>query len=293
MSREILLARSIARIANAGGKQIITVNEILRGYEWSDSGKREVVMMAAEEYKETVAQHMVYNPGKHTRDLDALMSKIEEETRRIGHAPHVCLDYLQLVSGKKEEDTIDVIQRAMDALKQYANKNHVLVFVISANNRASMKTGESGLNSGRDSSNIEYGADVHLGLEYEAVSSKAVVGKDEETGQSRVKIVKGKSLDYLSAVKRRYGLISNKPEYEWTFDEQLIADEYKENCTKFVVRVNKNRYLESERIAKLSFDGASARFLPIDTKHEDPIPSGNIQTDEGMKEIDPDDLPFG
>lgn len=293
MSREILLARSIARIANAGGKQIITVNEILRGYEWSDSGKRKVVMMAAEEYKETVAQHMVYNPGKHTRDLDALMSKIEEETRRIGHAPHVCLDYLQLVSGKKEEDTIDVIQRAMDALKQYANKNHVLVFVISANNRASMKTGESGLNSGRDSSNIEYGADVHLGLEYEAVSSKAVVGKDEETGQSRVKIVKGKSLDYLSAVKRRYGLISNKPEYEWTFDEQLIADEYKENCTKFVVRVNKNRYLESERIAKLSFDGASARFLPIDTKHEDPIPSGNIQTDEGMKEIDPDDLPFG
>ena len=291
MSREILLARSIARIANAGGKQIITVNEILRGYEWSDSGKREVVMMAAEEYKETVAQHMIYNPGQHTTDLDELLGKIAEETRRIGHAPHVCLDYLQLVTGAKEEDTIDVIRRTMDALKQYANRNHVLVFIVTANNRASMKTGDSGLNSGRDSSNIEYGSDVHLGLEYEAVSSKAVVDQDSD-GKSRVKIVNGKTLDYLSAVKRRYGLISSKPESEWTDDEQIIADDYQENCTKFVVRVNKNRYLESERVAKLSFDGASARFLPIDTWHEDLAAQYEAQRGKKQTVDNPEDLPF-
>lgn len=291
MSREILLARSIARIANAGGKQIITVNEILRGYEWSDSGKREVVMMAAEEYKETVAQHMIYNPGQHTTDLDELLGKIAEETRRIGHAPHVCLDYLQLVTGAKDEDTIDVIRRTMDALKQYANRNHVLVFIVTANNRASMKTGESGLNSGRDSSNIEYGSDVHLGLEYEAVSSKAVVDQDSD-GKSRVKIVNGKTLDYLSAVKRRYGLITSKPESEWTDDEQIIADDYQENCTKFVVRVNKNRYLESERVAKLSFDGASARFLPIDTWHEDLAAQYEAQRVKRQTVDNPNDLPF-
>ena len=287
MSREILLARSIARIANAGGKQIITVNEILRGYEWSDSGKREVVMMAADEYKETVAQHMIYNPGQHTTDLDELLGKIAEETRRIGHAPHVCLDYLQLVTGAKDEDTIDVIRRTMDALKQYANRNHVLVFIVTANNRASMKTGDSGLNSGRDSSNIEYGSDVHLGLEYEAVASKAIVDQGGD-----VKIVNGKTLDYLSAVKRRYGLISSKPESEWTEDEQIIADDYQENCTKFVVRVNKNRYLESERVAKLSFDGASARFLPIDTWHEDLAAQYEAQRGKKQTVDNPEDLPF-
>lgn len=297
MSREILLARSIARIANEGGKKVLTVNEILRGYEWEKKeGLKEIIANAAEEYKETIANHLLYNPGTPTTDFDQILQKIEEEKRRLGHAPIVCIDYLQLLTGNDAEDNIAVIKRAMLTLKHYANDNGTLVFMITANNRESMKTGQSGLISGRDSSNIEYGADLHLGLEYEAVSSKAKVEEVETDNGSKVKAVKltkGKDLDYINTVKREYALLQAKDPGTWTEEDYTIEDAYQKYCTSYVVRVNKNRFLESERVAKLIFDGASARFLPLDPHHEEVRDYSNAYKPK-LKPIEDDteDLPF-
>lgn len=263
MSREILLARSIARIANESGKQVVSVNEILRGYEWEKKdGIKEIIMNAAQEYKETIANHLIYNPGEPQTDLDAILKKIEEEKRRIGHAPIVVIDYLQLLTDENNDDSMAIIKRAMQTMRNYANDNETLVFMITANNRDSMKTGQSGLNSGRDSSNIEYGADLHLGLEYAAVSTTMQF----ENGEITIK--QGKSLDYINALKREYALLTTRDRSEWSEEEKLLEENYKKYCTSFVLRVNKNRFLESERIAKLIFEGASARFLPLDTRHE-------------------------
>ena len=297
MSREILLARSIARIANEGGKKVLTVNEILRGYEWEKKeGLKEIIANAAEEYKETIANHLLYNPGTPTTDFDQILQKIEEEKRRLGHAPIVCIDYLQLLTGNDAEDNIAVIKRAMLTLKHYANDNGTLVFMITANNRESMKTGQSGLISGRDSSNIEYGADLHLGLEYEAVSSKAKVEEVETDNGSKVKAVKltkGKDLDYINTVKREYALLQAKDPGTWTEEDYTIEDAYQKYCTSYVVRVNKNRFLESERVAKLIFDGASARFLPLDPHHGEVRDYSNAYKPK-LKPIEDDteDLPF-
>lgn len=268
MSREVLLARSIARIANERGGTV-TVNEILRGYKW-DAGTREVIAMAADEYKASIAGHLIYNPGKPETDLDKIMEKIENERRRIGHAPIVCLDYLQLLTGRKDEDTIDVIKRAMQTFKQYANDNHTIVFIVTANNRDSMKTGESGLNSGRDSSNIEYGADLHMGLEYASVGTN--VTDIDENGEP--KIEKGKDLSFIGAVKKAYLQMLRRnegtPPENWNEQDKLLQDAYRKYCTRYLVRVNKNRYGDGEATAHLIFDGATARFVEIDTIHTEP-----------------------
>lgn len=288
MSREVLLARSIARIANANGKTV-TVNEILRGYEW-DTGTREIIGMAADEYKSTIAGHLIYNPGKPETDLDKIMGKIEDERRRLGHAPIVCLDYLQLLTGKPDEDTIDVIKRAMQTFKGYANDNHTIVFIVTANNRDSMKTGESGLNSGRDSSNIEYGADLHMGLEYASVGSTIKEITEGEDGEPDVKVEKGKELSFIGAVKKAYLQMTRRnagvPIEEWSSQDKLLLDAYKKYCTRYIVRVNKNRYGDGEATATLVFDGAAARFVELDTVHPEPTAY------QPKQEIPADQLPF-
>lgn len=256
MSRQLLLARSISRLAYENGYDI-SAREIMRGYEW-DSEIEKAVAKAAEEYKNTIAGHLIYNPGDHSNDLDVVMAKIEAEQRRIGHAPIVCLDYLQLLTGKKGEDDIDVIKRAMQTLKNYANENNTIVFVVVANNRESNKTGKSDINSGRDSSNIEYGADVHIGIEYEAVR-KTIVW-DEES--SKWKVEKGVDLEYLDAIKYRYSALLREdiPREWWEEEQKQLEELYNQYCTRFIIRVNKNRSGDGGAATTLSFNGAASRF---------------------------------
>lgn len=248
MSREQLLSRSLARIANRRGHHIST-NDILRGYKWTIDTE-EAVYEAADEYKQTVAQHLLYNPGQETTDLDEIMKKIQDEQARIGHAPIVFLDYLQLLTGKvkdRDEEPVQTIKRAMQTLKGYAIANNTIVFLITANNRESMKSGDSDLNSSRDTSNIEYGADMHLGLVYKAL---------EEPEQGGPKDIKE-----LRSMKSRY--------YDAPQDPQAARD-FKKYCCEFSLKVNKNRHGSEGRRAYLYFDGASATFTPLETQQPEP-----------------------
>lgn len=255
MSREQLLSRSLARIANRRGHHIST-NDILRGYKWTIDTE-EAVYEAADEYKQTVAQHLLYNPGQETTDLDEIMKKIQEEQTRIGHAPIVFLDYLQLLTGKvkdRDEEPVQTIKRAMQTLKEYAIANNTIVFLITANNRESMKSGDSDLNSSRDTSNIEYGADLHLGLVYKAL---------EETEQGGPKDIKE-----LRVMKSRY--------YDTPQDPQAARD-FKKYCCEFALKVNKNRHGSEGRRAYLYFDGASATFTPLETQQPEPPGMGEVR----------------
>ena len=255
MSREQLLSRSLARIANRRGHHIST-NDILRGYKWTIDTE-EAVYEAADEYKQTVAQHLLYNPGQETTDLDEIMKKIQDEQARIGHAPIVFLDYLQLLTGKvkdRDEEPVQTIKRAMQTLKGYAIANNTIVFLITANNRESMKSGDSDLNSSRDTSNIEYGADMHLGLVYKAL---------EEPEQGGPKDIKE-----LRAMKSRY--------YDAPQDPQAARD-FKKYCCEFALKVNKNRHGSEGRRAYLYFDGASATFTPLETQQPEPPGVDGVQ----------------
>lgn len=201
MSREQILARSIARLAAVGG-QTIRPTAILQGYDWTDA-QRAAILNAAEEYKSTIAPRMIYNPDGVTANLGSILAYIETEAQRAekaeAPAPCVVLDYLQIVNGDPREDAASVIKRAVAGLKEYAIRHNTLVFVIIAHNRTSNSTGNVSMESGRDTSALEYGADLQLALTYtKCVKRKGQPQKnpddltDEERKNITLRIVKGR-----------------------------------------------------------------------------------------------------
>lgn len=192
MSREQILARSIARIAAQNGDKV-KPTEILQGYQWTIE-QEDAILTAAEAYKRDIAPRMVYNPDGVTADLDGILAYLETETERAqaagNPAPLVVLDYLQIVTGKEREDDAAIIKRAVRGLKDYAIRNNTTVFVIIAHNRAANSSGNVTMESGRDTSALEYSADLQLGLAFTKCLKRN--GKP------------GKSLDDLTPEERRF-----------------------------------------------------------------------------------------
>lgn len=191
MSRDQLLARSIARLAAKNGEAVKPV-EILQGYKW-DFTQEAAVMEAARQYKEAIAPRMVYNPESVSADLDSVLQYIEDEAERIEAAglpaPLVCLDYVQLMTGRDREDEAQITKRAVSSLKAFAIKHNTVVFCIYATNRASNRSGEVTQDSGRGTSALEYSADLQLGLSFNACMGSN--GKDAKdlTAEERKEVV--------------------------------------------------------------------------------------------------------
>ena len=202
MSREQILSRSFSRILAAKG-YTMKPTQILQGYSWNFE-QEEQIKRAAEEYKAKIAPFMVYNPEGTTADLDSILSYIEGEiaaAEKAGlPAPLVCLDYLQIVTGKEREDAAAVIKRAVGQLKKIAIEHNTVVFVIIAHNREANKSGDVTMESGRDTSALEYSADLQLGLTFTAClkrpGSPNPKSKDELTEEEKrqltLKVTKGR-----------------------------------------------------------------------------------------------------
>ena len=199
MSRDQMLARSLSRIAAQNGDKI-KATDILQGYKWTLE-QEEAITIAANKYRREIAPQMIYNPDGVTADLDSILEYIEAEAQRAEAAempvPAVVLDYLQIIRGREREDDVAIIKRAMGSLKDFAIRHNTFVFVIMANNRASNRTGDVTQESGRDSSALEYGADIQLGLAYTLCLKKyGNKSKDELTPEEMklvtLKITKGR-----------------------------------------------------------------------------------------------------
>ena len=168
MSRDQMLARSLARLTARRG-HAISATRILQGYSWTAEERAEITA-AAEEYKATIADNLIYNPDGVTANLESIMQYLTAEAERAEKrgekAPCVILDYLQIVNGDPREDAASLIKRAVITLKEFAIKHGTLVFVIIAHNRASNSSGAVSMESGRDTSALEYSADLQLALTY-------------------------------------------------------------------------------------------------------------------------------
>ena len=169
MSREQLIAKSICRMAYDRHRKTITTAEIMQGYKWTDD-QRSTVLAAAEAYKKEIAPHMIYNPDSVTAQLDSIISFLQAEAERYQAegkpAPLIAIDYLHLIQGTEREDAAATIKRAVTELKNFAVNNSTVVFCILATNRDSNARGKMILESGRDTSNIEFSADLFLGLNF-------------------------------------------------------------------------------------------------------------------------------
>lgn len=175
MSREQLLARSVSRICHRQGHKGISAADVLKGYSWDDT-RRGFIQAAADEYRRTIAERMQYNPEGTGTTLDSIMNVLNaagEAAKQAGKpAPVVILDYLHLITTDKREEQAEILKKAVAALKGYAIQYDTFVFAISANNRAANTSGIVSLDSGRDTSAIEYSADIQLSLNYAALADR-------------------------------------------------------------------------------------------------------------------------
>ena len=175
MSREQLFARSVSRIAHKQGHKGISAADVLKGYSWDDARKR-YVMEAADEYRRTIATRMQYNPDGCNTNIDIILKTLDDAgqaAKEAGKPAPVCvLDYLHLITTDKREEQAEILKKAVAGLKGYAIKYDTFVFAISANNRAANTSGIVSLDSGRDTSAIEYSADTQLSLNYAALADR-------------------------------------------------------------------------------------------------------------------------
>ena len=171
MSKEQMLAKAISsRLARKG--KPLTALQVMQGYSWTDE-QRAAVHEAVDEYREKIEPYLKYNPDGIGSDLDAIREYIDmkgqQATAAGQQAPVIVLDYLHLISSSKGLDTQELIKQAVVMLKQYAIKYNTFVIGIVATNRTSNAAGRVTMESGRDSSNLEYTADYQLSLNYYAL----------------------------------------------------------------------------------------------------------------------------
>ncbi len=228
MSREQVLARSLSRMAARQGTKVNAL-EIMQGYKWTDT-QRAAIMAAAEEYKGKIAPRMIYNPDGITADLDAILAYLESEAQRAEKtqqpAPVVVLDYLQLITGQPREDAATVIKRAVAGLKGYAIRHDTLVFIIIAHNRQSNSTGAVSMEAARDTSAIEYSADLQLALTFTGClkrDGQKAKTPEELTPEERRNIT-------LRIVKGRFGGMGT--DVDLHFDGGTMT--YTQTCSEFI-----------------------------------------------------------
>lgn len=167
MSREQMLARAISARCYKGNGIDKSAAEILQGYKWTDP-ERDAILKVIEEYHKTNYEYIQYNPPGTTNDLNGLLAFLEsigkEATQNKVEAPAIIIDYIHLISGTDNLQQAEIIKQAVKGLKDYAIKYNTFVIAISATNRETNKTKKMSLESGRDTSNLEYTADYVVGL---------------------------------------------------------------------------------------------------------------------------------
>ena len=278
MSREQLLARSISRIAYKYEGKDFSALDILRGYSWTDED-RETITQAAGRYKADIAPCFIYNPDGVTNNIDSILTAMEAETARIKAqgkpAPLVCIDYLQLIDSG-EKDAIEGMKGVIFKLKDFAKRENTVVFVIIANNRASNKSGTVEMESGRDTSAIEYSGDLMLGLAYTAIEDRR---KYTYTYEGKNGEEKEGTAEYDLETIRRL----KKEAYEAGKDIPAV-------CTEVSLKVLKSRFTEAERRANLLFDGKHSTFKQVELKYkpEDFTTGNGWTTYEGKSPFEDD-----
>ena len=205
MSREQMIAKSISARCTLAG-QPMTALDVLQGYRWYPE-QREAVENALDQYRERVAPRLDYNPDGITADLQKLeeyLNTIGERARAAGESgPVIVLDYLHLLTWPGEE-TANVIKKSMQVLKEYAINYDTVSIAISATNRDSNRAGRITMESGRDSSGIEYTGDYILSLNYYQVDQGNVKTSDND----KMSVLTGRPWRQmiLRVLKNRFGV---------------------------------------------------------------------------------------
>jgi len=257
MAREQLIARSLSRIVwkrHKGEEGLdLSAMDILRGYAWTEAQKAAITAAAAE-YKREIAAHFVYNPDGMNNRIDKILEAMRSEVVRLKElgrpAPIVCVDYLQIVDHGDRRDPVEGLKNAIFQLKEFAKNHDTVVLAIVAHNRESNKRGVSDMESGRDTSAIEYSGDVMLGLSYTAIEDGQTVTFDYVDAEGATQTAKETAT--IDAIRR-----AKRGAHDLGIDVPVF-------CNKLSLKVMKGRFSDSEHVARFVFDGRHSTFSQLE-----------------------------
>lgn len=211
MSEEQILSKLYSHIAYKEQKMEISNSDILQSYDknkMTEHRKKSLIQSieAHEELKNIIVRFPSSSNINHImKEIHSITEKIKEKTET---APIIVIDYLQFIQGETREDTQSLIKRIQRELKKYAIEENTIVFLLSANSREANKRKESSIDSGRDTSDIEYTSDYNLQLnffEYEhGTDKKASVKQLSKANPRKMTItihkqrfgIRGEMIDY-------------------------------------------------------------------------------------------------
>lgn len=282
MSRDQLIARSLSKHAYKINNYFnLDALKILQGYKWKPE-EEVIIKQALTEYHKKTGGRLIYNPEGINNQLSVILELIEEVcsecTKEGKEAPIICIDYLQIITNDFIKDPTEGVKDAIYRFKEIALRYNTTVFVILANNRDSNKRGEASLESGRDTSALEYSADINIGLTYTAIFKRwKVTSKENEVAEK----IKANSCDKSSRLidinieimrqlKRDFleGVPENKQQY------RITGETWKEPWKYITLIVNKSRFALDGRCCHLCFDAAHSDFKEIDLFTEVPEVDG-------------------
>lgn len=204
MSRDELNAKIISRYSHVvteeaiqdhafidGFKTRFTTREILKGDVHQDGADSEEYYSLAVDRAKAIAPHIYIYVGNNDVSVDTVEDVIKRHIAATGNKPAVILDYMQIMSPSKESVSkhFDLRRSTNDdvtKLKVIAREFDIPVIAISAFNRQNY-TEPVNMGSFRESSAIEYSADILLGLQYKGMdySDKEFYTKDGSHGKGR------------------------------------------------------------------------------------------------------------
>lgn len=284
MDKSQLLSRSLSRLShqfkvNHTLSEDITALHVKRGYKWTDSQKK-TVDYVSKVYKSYILPNFRYvttnpeNLGSIDNTLSDILSKLEKITTEFQsqgkEAPLVCIDYLQFIEydlfedGQRRPDNAEAIKQTLKEFKSFAMAHDTVVLMITANNRASNAEGKASMDSGRDTSNIEYSGDVMLSLVYTAVEESWLhkSGKRDKQGNDIPKVIDNDFINYVIDYS-----VSKKEEYPMI--AKLLS-----------LKVVKGRSIQSRGSAKFVYDGRYFYFEVDDNKFKNPYWHEDIEDPE-------------
>ena len=211
-SRFELVSKSLARLAQPDeffSDTTPTALEIRNGRITDE------VRKALQKFRQ-ISEHKYIFECDFSTDINAIKNTVEEYIKRYGVKPIVFVDYLQLVKSDnpKLQNTKDITDANVRALKLLQMRNNLVMFVISSLNRQNYLT-TIDFESFKESGSIEYTADCVMGLQLAVMNSK-LFESDAKTTQKRKEVKKAKTESpryvELCILKNRYG-VSNESFY--------------------------------------------------------------------------------
>lgn len=206
-SRFELIAKSIARECfkqNPGNESgALSAIQVRSGATVTGRARQ-----GAQEYRK-FAERVIIREGNFQTNVDSIRADVARFVREKGVTPVVIVDYLQIIPATDPRmSDKEKIDQNMKALKLLQREFDLVLFVISALNRANYAA-PIAFESFRESSGIEYTADVVWGLQYELVGRDAIFEGEKKTGEKRKLLAAAKQRSprqiELVCLKNRYG----------------------------------------------------------------------------------------